>query len=257
MHFNKYHGAGNDFIIVDNRMNLFDLGDHNIIARMCDRRFGIGADGLMLLETHDKSDFRMIYFNSDGHEGSLCGNGGRCITAFANKLGIIGKHTRFIASDGFHEAEIVNPCFIRLKMADISEIEVGEDYYFLNTGSPHYVKFTDRLEEKDVFTEGMEVRNSGRFRKEGTNVNFVEIEQDGLFVRTYERGVEDETLACGTGIVASAISAAIKENTDTNSFEVRARGGNLAVSFERKDDRFYNIWLEGPVAYVFSGDITV
>ncbi len=257
MHFNKYHGAGNDFIIVDNRMNLFEKGNHELIANLCNRRYGIGADGLMLLETHGQSDFRMIYFNSDGYEGSLCGNGGRCITAFANKLGIIGKHARFIASDGIHEAEVVNPCFIRLKMSDINQVEEGDNFYYLDTGSPHYIQFTNNLAEKEVLKDGREIRNSERFREEGTNVNFVEIEKNGLFVRTYERGVENETLACGTGIVASAISAALKTESDISSYNIRALGGELVVSFERKENKFYNIWLEGPAAYVFSGDITI
>lgn len=257
LHFNKYHGAGNDFIIIDNRMNLFDNKNHELIEKLCDRHFGIGADGLMLLQNHDQSDFRMIYFNSDGNEGSLCGNGGRCITAFANHLGIIGKHTRFMAADGIHEAEIDSPCLIRLKMADVEQIEEGENYYYLNTGSPHYVEFTDNLKDKDVIRDGRKIRNNERFSQEGTNVNFVELEKNGLFVRTYERGVENETYACGTGIVASAISAALKSKSDTNSYPVRALGGELLVSFEYNNHKFENIWLEGPAAYVYSGDITV
>lgn len=255
LHFYKYQGAGNDFIIIDNRMNLFDLDNHELIAKLCDRRFGIGADGLMLLQNHEQSDFRMIYFNSDGYEGSLCGNGGRCIVAFANQLGIIGKHSRFAAVDGIHEAEVINPGFVRLKMADIDQIETGNGFYFINTGSPHYVEFTDNLKNKDVFADGRNIRYNERFREEGTNVNFVEIEKEGLFVRTYERGVENETYACGTGIVASAISAAMKKDTDINSVSVRALGGILRVSFERANDQFRNIWLEGPAAFVYSGDI--
>lgn len=257
LHFQKYHGAGNDFIIVDDRVNFFDKENNELIAKLCDRRFGIGADGLMLLEDHGQTDFRMIYFNSDGYEGSLCGNGGRCIVAFANQLGIIGKHTHFIASDGIHEAEVVNPGYIRLKMADIEEIEIGDNYFFLDTGSPHYVEFTKNLKDKDVINDGRNIRYNKRFSKEGTNVNFVEIESKGLFVRTYERGVEDETFACGTGIVASAISAALKKDSDITSFPVRALGGDLLVSFERNNQRFQNIWLEGPVEFVYSGDIMV
>jgi diaminopimelate epimerase len=257
LHFYKYHGAGNDFIIIDNRVNFFDKDNNELIAKLCDRRFGIGADGLMLLQEHDQSDFEMVYFNSDGHEGSLCGNGGRCIVAFANQLGIIGKHTHFTASDGMHEAEVVHPCHIRLKMADIENIEVGDNYFFLNTGSPHYVEFTRNLKDKDVFNDGRKIRYNERFSKEGTNVNFVEIEKKGLFVRTYERGVENETFACGTGIVASAISAVLKNNSDTTSFSVRALGGDLLVTFEQNNNRFQNIWLEGPVAFVYSGDINI
>jgi diaminopimelate epimerase len=238
-------------------VNLFDNENHELIMKLCDRRFGIGADGLMLLQEDDQSDFRMVYFNADGYEGSLCGNGGRCITALANQLGIIGKHTKFMASDGIHEAEIVNTGYIRLKMANIDQIETGDNYYVLNTGSPHYVEFTKNLKDKDVFTDGREIRYNERFRKEGINVNFVEIEKGGLFVRTYERGVENETYACGTGIVASAISAALKNESDISSFPVRALGGNLVVSFEHNNLRFQNIWLEGPAEFVFSGDIKI
>lgn len=257
LHFNKYQGAGNDFIIIDNRVNLFDHENHELISKLCDRRFGIGADGLMLLQDHDKSDFRMIYYNSDGYEGSLCGNGGRCITAFANQLGIIGKYARFMASDGIHEAEVVNPGHIRLKMANIEHIESEGKFYFLNTGSPHYVEFTKNLKDKDVFRDGREIRYNDRFQKEGTNVNFVEIENEGLFVRTYERGVENETFACGTGIVASAICAALVNESDKSSFPVRALGGDLLVSFERDNNTFHNIWLEGPAEFVYSGDILI
>jgi diaminopimelate epimerase len=257
LHFYKYHGAGNDFIIIDNRVDRFDKADQPLIAKLCNRRFGIGADGLMLLQNHDHSDFKMVYFNSDGHEGSLCGNGGRCITAFANHLGIIGKHTRFMATDGIHEAEVVNPGYVRLKMTDISHIETGDDFFYLNTGSPHYVTFTDKLMQKDVYDEGRKIRFNERFREEGTNVNFVEFQKEGLFVRTYERGVENETFACGTGIVASAISAALKINSDITSFPVRALGGNLVVKFERKKNQFQNIWLEGPAEFVYSGDIKI
>jgi diaminopimelate epimerase len=162
-----------------------------------------------------------------------------------------------MAADGIHEAEIESPCFIRLKMTDVEQVEEGDNYYFLNTGSPHYVEFTDNLKDKDVISDGRNIRNNARFREEGTNVNFVEIENEGLFVRTYERGVENETYACGTGIVASAISAALKSQSDINSYPVRALGGDLVVSFEHNNQKFENIWLEGPAAYVFSGDITV
>jgi diaminopimelate epimerase len=257
LHFHKYHGAGNDFIIIDNRMNLFDKTNHELIARLCDRRFGIGADGLMLLQESAQVDFRMIYFNSDGFEGSLCGNGGRCITAYANHLGIIGKNTRFMATDGLHEAEVINPGYIKLKIADIHDIETGKDYFYLNTGSPHYVQFTDSLKDKDVYTEGRKIRYNDRFQDQGTNVNFVEFETNGLFVRTYERGVENETLACGTGIVAAAISAALKEDSDRTSYSVRARGGNLVVSFNRKNNLFQDVWLEGPTELVYTGDIKI
>jgi diaminopimelate epimerase len=257
LQFYKYQGAGNDFILIDNRKLNFERSNTGLVAKLCDRRFGIGADGLMLLQSQAESDFEMIYYNADGFEGSLCGNGGRCIVAFASFLGIIGNRTKFMAVDGLHEAVLIRPDHVRLKMADISAVEQTNGHFVLNTGSPHYIEFTANLAEKNVFADGRQIRYNERFKKEGINVNFVEIEQENLFVRTYERGVENETFACGTGIVASAISAALKTGTDKNSYFVRAPGGMLKVNFERNKDAFTNVWLEGPAERVFSGKIDV
>lgn len=257
LQFYKYQGAGNDFVIIDNRKGIFDGNNRDLIARLCDRRFGIGADGLMLLQENSEYDFEMLYYNSDGNEGSLCGNGGRCIAAFAHFKGIIRNTTQFIAIDGLHEAELTDPEYVRLKMNDITTYEQENGHFYLDTGSPHYVVFTNKLSDKNVYTEGRKIRYNDRFSKEGTNVNFVEFEQEGLFVRTYERGVEDETFACGTGIVASAISAVIRNNSDIDSYKIRALGGNLRVSFTQNDGVFTNIWLEGPACQVYSGKIVI
>ncbi len=255
IYFYKYHGAGNDFIIIDNRDKSFEADNFSLIERMCDRRFGIGADGLMLLQDHPRYDFEMRYYNSDGHEASMCGNGGRCIVAFANKLGIIGGQTSFIAFDGEHRAKLENDGDVNLKMADVNSIEEDGNEYFLNTGSPHFVRFVDSLEGLDVYNEGRAVRYSNRFRECGTNVNFALLAKGLLTVYTYERGVEAETLACGTGITASALSAALRTGTAAGTFPVRAKGGNLSVSFERMKHGFTNIWLKGPVAFVFEGKL--
>lgn len=254
--FSKYHGTGNDFILVDDRTKTFPADNSELIAHLCDRRFGIGADGLMLLRKHPSYDFEMLYFNSDGKYGSMCGNGGRCISRFASDIGAITKdHVHFIASDGPHEA-IIGRNTVKLKMSDVNEIETGEGYFYLNTGSPHYVKVELNVPELDVYSKGRKVRYSDRFAKEGTNVNFVEAQPDGIFVRTYERGVEDETLSCGTGVTASALVAAmIGVAGASKSCKVKTRGGNLLVHFERSGDGFKNIWLEGPATYVFKGEI--
>ncbi len=250
--FSKYHGCGNDFIIIDNRKNEVHLSQKNI-ANMCHRNFGIGADGLMLLENDKNSDFRMTYFNSDGFEGTMCGNGGRCITAFSEKLGIINQKTKFIAIDGLHEAEIFDN-FIALKMADLSEIETIENDFYLNTGSPHYVKFIDDFNAIDVFNDGRKIRNSNLFKKEGTNVNFAKLTENKLKVGTYERCVENETLSCGTGVTAVAICAWQKSNKKYTNFDIETKGGNLKVSFDVVDNTFKNIWLKGPATFVFSGE---
>lgn len=254
--FYKYEGAGNDFILIDDRNNTFDSKNEKLVAFLCDRRFGIGADGLMLLQNRPGYDFKMIYYNSDGLEGSMCGNGGRCIVAFANYLGLIKDKTHFLAIDGEHKAEVIASDYIKLQMQDVTKIDDTDGKYFVNTGSPHYVIFDSAIAKKDVFSEGRTIRNSPRFKAEGTNVNFVEEKEDHLFIRTYERGVENETLACGTGIVASAISAAYKNNAPTKTYVVKALGGNLKVSFDRKTpEHFTDIWLEGPATRVFKGEI--
>lgn len=255
--FSKYQGAGNDFVIIDNRQNVFDGDNISLVQFICDRRFGIGSDGLMLLQNHTDFDFEMRYFNSDGPEASMCGNGGRCIVAFAKKLGIIQDKTTFMAVDGLHEAVIEKDELVNLKMIEVPSVENISEDYFLNTGSPHYVRFLESLEELDVYSEGRKIRYNERFNKVGTNVNFTKFKNDILTVFTYERGVENETLACGTGIVAAALSAAVKTGKDKGEFKVKAKGGDLSVSFEKEGKGFKNIWLKGPATFVFEGEIKV
>ncbi len=252
--FNKYQGAGNDFIIIDNRNGHFNPTDSKLINNLCDRRFGIGADGLILVSGHKGSDFEMKYFNSDGKLGSMCGNGGRCTAHFALKEGIAGKNQRFQTFDGIHEAS-VNDDQVRLQMADVNEYKTVDDNYFINTGSPHYVVFRDDIDSIDVNKEGRELRWSPKFAPAGTNVNFVQVVNNGLYIRTFERGVEEETLACGTGVTASAIASALKGHFDTNAVNVRARGGNLKVEFNINKGKVINIWLNGPATFVFEGTI--
>ncbi|MDQ3108396.1 MAG: diaminopimelate epimerase [Bacteroidota bacterium] len=254
--FYKYEGTGNDFILFDDRENVFDHSDTKLIAHLCNRRFGIGADGLMLLRNKQGYDFEMVYFNSDGNPSSMCGNGGRCISRFAVDIGAVNKHeVTFLAIDGAHTA-IIGPETVKLKMNDVKEIESGAGFFYLSTGSPHYVKFTTNVPAMDVVSEGKKIRNSERFIKEGTNVNFVAEDNGGIFVRTYERGVEDETLSCGTGVTASALAAALKGiASSAEKCAVHTRGGNLSVHFKRDGDQFTNVWLEGPATFVFKGEI--
>jgi diaminopimelate epimerase len=251
----KYQGTGNDFILIDNRDNSISLSTEQI-KWLCDRRFGIGADGLMLLELESTADFKMVYFNSDGNESSMCGNGGRCITAFAKKIGVISSEAKFLAVDGLHDAKIVDD-LVSLKMNDVRNVEIGSDFFYLNTGSPHYVKYVSDVEKMDVYTEGKKIRFSDRFEAEGTNVNFIEKKENELFVRTYERGVENETLSCGTGVTAAALVAAISgASTTKNNCAIKTLGGYLNVNFEKVlEHTFYNIWLEGPATFVFKTEI--
>jgi diaminopimelate epimerase len=254
--FFKYQGTGNDFILFDDRDNRFDEKNESQIQRLCNRRFGIGADGLMLLRNEPGFDFRMVYFNSDGRPSSMCGNGGRCIARFAREIGAVHtNHLRFIAVDGPHEA-VLSDETVKLKMNDVNKIEAGDGFFYLNTGSPHYVRFSDDVPQLDVFSEGRAIRYNERFRNEGTNVNFVSRKDTGIFVRTYERGVEGETLSCGTGVTASALAAAIKGiATSEEKCMVHTPGGKLAVHFHRSGNRFSDIWLEGPATCVFKGEI--
>ena len=257
VHFFKYHGTGNDFIIIDNRHQKFTHSKKSLINYLCNRRFGIGADGLMVLMEHPELDFEMKYFNSDGQEGSMCGNGGRCIADFAKKLGLINDVTEFQAIDGVHQAIVLRDA-VKLKMQNVSGIEQGNHYYFLDTGSPHYVTFRENLEETDVFEEGRKIRFNTRFKEEGTNVNFVKVSEDKIRVRTYERGVENETLSCGTGVVASAICSTLESKTDKSSIIILTRGGKLKVCFDKiNNNSFENIWLQGPIRHVFEGKIEI
>ncbi len=256
--FDKYQGTGNDFILIDNRKKEIQLSVEQI-AFLCNRKFGIGADGLMLLELEPGVKFKMVYFNSDGNESSMCGNGGRCITVFAKKIGLISDTAKFIAIDGVHEATINDQNYVSLKMNDVKSVESGDDFFYLNTGSPHYVKMVEDVKNYNVFEEGKKIRNNERFVAEGTNVNFIEKTDDGIFVRTYERGVEGETLSCGTGVTASALVAAMKGiSNEKNSCKVSTLGGDLNVKFDKVlESNFYNIWLEGPAEFVFNGIINL
>lgn len=252
MKFYKYQGTGNDFVVIDNREKMFPISQ-KYIADLCHRRFGIGADGLMLLQNAEGYDFRMIYFNADGTEGSMCGNGGRCLVRFAHDLGIIDESTLFIAIDGEHEAK-VTPEVISLKMIDVNQIERTEQYDFMNTGSPHYVTYTKDLQYLDVYTQGKAIRYSEPFvSRGGTNVNFVEVVGDNqLEVRTYERGVEDETYACGTGVTACALSASSRFGFE-KAIDIKVVGGNLRIEFDRTETGYKNIFLIGPAVKVFEG----
>lgn len=256
--FYKYQGAGNDFILIDNRESAWVLGSARI-AELCDRHFGVGADGLLILSSKKGYDFAMTYFNSDGNESTMCGNGGRCMVAFAARIGLIAGKTRFLAIDGEHDAAIVSDngssTIVRLKMKDVTVREKAGSHYFLDTGSPHYVMFVKDADKIDVIKTARKIRYNQIYKKEGTNVDFVQITQEGLYVRTYERGVENETLACGTGITASAIAAAIHKPKNNGSFKVRMKGGDLEVSFKQNGITFTEIWLEGPATFVFEGEI--
>lgn len=258
LNFYKYQGTGNDFILIDNRSQGISLTTEQIHL-LCNRRFGIGADGLMLLELEPGFDFKMVYFNSDGNQSSMCGNGGRCITAFAKHQGLISGKCKFLAIDGAHEAIVTEDNKVSLKMADVKEIEKNSDHYYLNTGSPHYVRSVNGIENYDVIGEGKKIRYNDRFKEQGTNVNFIEKKDDAVFVRTYERGVEDETYSCGTGVTAAALVAGLEGMLSTkNSCIVKTLGGDLEVKFEKVlDTNFYNIWLIGPAELVFKGDIEI
>jgi diaminopimelate epimerase len=256
--FLKYQGTGNDFIIIDNRDKKFDRKNKDLIERLCHRRFGIGADGLMLLQSAQGFDFEMVYFNSDGRESSMCGNGGRCIVEYARTIGLVKDKAFFLASDGEHEAQ-VKPGFISLKMNNVSKVEMGASYSFLNTGSPHYVVFVNDVEHYNVLEEGKEIRYNDRFKTDGTNVNFVEKKYNELFVRTYERGVEAETYSCGTGVTAAALVASLKSISTAQDFcDIKTLGGNLKVKFHKHpDNSFTDVWLEGPATFVFKGEIAI
>lgn len=255
MKFYKYQGTGNDFVILDNRSLDFPKEDTKLVNHLCDRRFGVGGDGLILLENDPDYDFKMVYYNSDGNESTMCGNGGRCIVAFAHFLDIFEEKTKFDAIDGMHEAEIKNG-IVKLKMIDVEKIFSNEDHSVLNTGSPHFVQFVDDVENYDVYHNGNKIRNNDTYKKEGINVNFAtQLSENELFVRTYERGVEDETFSCGTGVTATALT--FMKNNHLKSINIKVLGGNLKVYAEKNGEGFDNIWLEGPAKQVFSGKITI
>ena len=260
MDFFKYQGTGNDFVMIDDRAKTFPADNQALIEQLCHRRFGIGADGLILLQNDDEYDFRMVYFNADGAEGSMCGNGGRCIVRFAHDLGLFTEKTRFRAVDGEHLAEVRgNEIF--LKMGDVSGIEDRSGMTFLHTGSPHVVQFVTDLDDTsvvDVVADGQKVRHDARFSPGGTNVNYAQMSSDdNLYVRTYERGVEDETYSCGTGVTAVAL-AAHQQKGISSPVAIKTLGGNLRVSFDSlPDGSFKHIYLIGPAQRVFAGKIPI
>ena len=250
--FYKYQGTGNDFIMIDDREKEFDLTENDLIAALCERRMGIGADGLILLREHDTLDFEMIYFNADGKESSMCGNGGRCIIAFAQMLEMTGNETTFMAIDGEHKGRLMDDG-IYLQMQDVKKIEGVGDGLVLNTGSPHYIEMVDELDYIDVDKQGRKIRNTVPFKKDGINVNFV-LDASELKVRTYERGVEAETLSCGTGVVATAIAMHYANCIEETLVNVKTKGGELTVSFEEFNGGYRNIWLSGEASMVFAGE---
>ncbi|WOD43673.1 diaminopimelate epimerase [Hwangdonia lutea] len=253
--FYKYQGTGNDFVMIDNRQQTFDKNNTKLVASLCDRRFGIGADGLILLENHDNLDFKMVYYNADGNQSSMCGNGGRCLVAFANQLGVIKNKAVFEAIDGLHHAAI-NGDIVKLQMQNVDVIENHRQHVFLDTGSPHHVQFENQIEDFDIKTKGAKIRYGAPYNKAGSNVNFVKkISSTEFRVRTYERGVEDETLSCGTGVTAVALAMHYIGETEKNLITLHTQGGDLQVSFNAENGAYNNVWLIGPAKLVFQGKI--
>ncbi len=254
--FYKYQGTGNDFVLIDNRLNSFNKIDTKLVAKFCDRKFGVGADGLILLEHSGISDFKMIYFNADGNQSTMCGNGGRCIVAFAQYLNVIDKETTFEAIDGLHYATVKKDT-IALQMIDVLNVEENQNYSFLDTGSPHHVQLVSHLANFDVKSEGSKIRYSDLYTtKGGSNINFVEQENPSTFrIRTYERGVEDETLSCGTGATATAIAMHKNGLTTSLTNTIKVEGGTLTIQFKEDKGNYTNVFLEGPTQQVFKGKV--
>jgi diaminopimelate epimerase len=259
VHFFKYQATGNDFVIIDNRQLNLRLPTEQIV-RICDRRFGVGADGLMLLEPHPSEDFRLVYYNSDGSQ-SLCGNGSRAAVQLAARLGIAKQRATFEAYDGLHEA-LIEPELVRLKMNDVQDVRPVNHDWFIHTGSPHFIRFVAQADSYPVTEEGRQIRYSEAFAPGGTNANFVEMKSNNtIFVRTYERGVEAETLSCGTGVTAAALAASLKGYT--SPVHIETKGGTLSVAFKTGHNgqpaadapAFRDIFLIGPAKLVFEGDL--
>ncbi|MGL5111655.1 MAG: diaminopimelate epimerase [Flavobacterium sp.] len=258
LEFYKYQGTGNDFVMIDNRSLFFPKTNVTLIEKLCDRRFGIGADGLILLENDDETDFKMVYYNSDGNESSMCGNGGRCLVAFAKQLNVILDTTTFRATDGLHHATVAENGLVSLQMIDVTEIKITPEYAFLNTGSPHHVQIVEDLKDYNVKENGAAIRYGSLYGKAGSNINFVsQINEDTFSVRTYERGVEDETLACGTGVTAVALAMYATKITTAKAIHLNVEGGKLEVSFECDENHFTKVFLKGPAAFVFQGQIEI
>lgn len=258
INFEKYEGTGNDFVMIDNRNNFFPKEDIKLIEHLCDRRFGIGADGLILLENNSETNFKMVYFNSDGNQSTMCGNGGRCLVAFAKKLNIIQNTASFTAIDGIHHATISNDNSVALQMKDVASIKTDSNYTFLDTGSPHHIEMVSAISNVEVKSQGAAIRYGSLYGSAGANVNFVEqINEDTFSIRTYERGVEDETLSCGTGATAVAIAMNFTGKTNSNTITINVQGGKLEVSFDKKDSNYSNVFLKGPATFVFEGKINI
>lgn len=262
--FSKYHGTGNDFILIDDRSNSLTHLQEEKVKSLCDRRTGIGADGLLLFQKDDRHDFKMVYFNADGRLSSMCGNGGRCMAAFARKLGMNKDRFVFTAADGLHEAVIEKydsasgNAQVSLKMNDVKQIESSAHHVFIDTGSPHYITFVNNVEKLNVDTEGKKIRFSDAYAEHGVNVNFIEVDNGVLKVRTYERGVEGETLSCGTGVTASALATAyVGKTPPSGEQKIITPGGKLSVAYRKNGLGFTNIWLKGPAAFVFDGVIEI
>ena len=255
--FFKYEGTGNDFVIIDNRELTFQKNDKTLIQNICDRKKGVGADGLILLENHDELDFSMIYFNADGSESGFCGNGSRCITHLSNNLNIINDNAKFNAIDGIHESKITNGR-ISVKMNDIlkSEIFKYNDKYsttFVDTGSPHLIRIYENIDSIDIVKEARELKLIYSEYTDGLNINFCQISDSKIKLRTYERGVEDETLSCGTGAVASAVFLKDSGLVSNDKIEILMKGGLLSVELNKEKNLFSDIWLSGEVNMVFKG----
>jgi diaminopimelate epimerase len=259
LQFYKFEGTGNDFIIIDAWSSPVAL-DTNQINFICNRKFGVGADGLMILVPSENLDFEMLYFNSDGYPGSMCGNGGRCLVKFAFDKNYIKSKVNFLAPDGEHDAILIDEEIVSLGMRDVSfPIALENNDWFVNTGSPHFIRWVDDIQKVDVFTEGKAIRNSKYFIEQGTNVNFVLVKNNEIHIRTYERGVEDETLSCGTGVTAAVIAASFagKISESKRDVKVFTQGGELSVQFEKGEDNYFNVRLNGPAKKVFEGVINL
>lgn len=258
--FFKYQGTGNDFVMIDNRTGVFPEENVELIEKLCNRRFGIGADGLILLENDLTADFKMVYYNADGNESTMCGNGGRCIVSFAHFLNIFSKDTTFNAIDGLHYAAINENGIVALQMIDVEKdtIKKDADFTFLFTGSPHHVAMVTDLKNFDVFENGKNIRYSDQYKPGGTNVNFVEqLSNNSFKIRTYERGVEDETLSCGTGATAVAIAMNSLGKTTSNKIDIQVEGGDVQISFDQNQEKYYNVMLTGAAKQVFKGEISI
>lgn len=254
--FSKYHGTGNDFIMVYNHNESFTFSQSSV-KKMCDRRYGVGADGLIIIEKTLEADFKMIYYNADGFEGSMCGNGARCAVSFAKDIELIQNQCKFLAYDGMHKGLILENGLVSIEMSDVSLIEVQNNIWKIDTGSPHLICFSETVSEIDVKHEGASIRNSSNYIEDGININFVQFTKNEIFVRTYERGVEDETLSCGTGAIASAIAAFESGLSNSDRVKVNVLGGQLEVLFSKVGSKYSNIHLIGPTKFIFKGEVDV